>query len=115
MKALKKKSTKKKAVSLRVSKTRKSKKKEATPEIIFDSTIGKTDALFVSNPDENIKADLPASSQLDPDIDEVLKEIDVLEKAQQVKPAQQLEKQQEQLVNPVLPKKKSFWKRFLKI
>lgn len=114
-KVSKKKITKKKAASSRVTKTRKSKKKEATPEIIFDSRVGKTNALFVSNPEEEVKTDLIVTSQPDPDIDEALKEIDVLEKVQQVEPVQQPEKQQEQSVEQVLPEKKSFWKRLFRM
>ena len=102
-------------MSSRVSKTRKSNKKEATPEIIFDSRVGKTDALFVSDPEEEVKADLPVALPSDPDIDEALKEIDVLEKVQRVEPIQQPEKQQEQTVSPVLSEKKSFWKKLFRM
>ena len=101
-----KKTSKKKSAFSRKAKGRKRKKSrtgiKAHPEIIFDSTVGKTDALFVDNPDEKI----------DPAISEALKELDALEKTNQSSIAPQSAELQQEPVAPDQEKKKSFWQRF---
>jgi len=72
-KIISKKKTKKRVVVLR---TKKRKIKDPTPDIIFDSNLGKTDALFINNPVEE------KNKQVDPDIEQALKEFDVIQKNQ---------------------------------
>ena len=50
-----------------------------SPDIIFDSTTGKTDALFVSNPE------IVAKKDIDPEIDQALAELDALENMKKTK------------------------------
>jgi hypothetical protein len=61
----------KRSSALRIKKTRKD---AAVAENIFDSEVGKTDALFVDNP----KTDTQLNPQSNSDINEALKEFDVL-------------------------------------
>ena len=132
-----KKKTKKKVVSLRIKRAKKTKKilrksrgrkKDLSPDIIFDSQIGKTDALFVDEPKDTPVAQLPVDDQnealdngnkpelkipeilpeslLDPAINEALKEFDTLEKEPDVEKPNLPPRAQ---VQP--PDKKSFWQR----
>jgi hypothetical protein len=114
------------------------KRKESSPDIIFDSQIGKTDALFVDEPKDAPVAQLPVDDQnealdngnkpelkipeilpeslLDPAINEALKEFDTLEKQPDVEkpnlpPQVQAESPAQQPQPQQLQKKKSFWQR----
>jgi len=81
--------------------------KEVSQEVIFDSKIGKTDALFVSEPE----SPLPMSQE----IEKVLQEIDNPQQSQPQQPEPQTQPEKE---NPSLPKgisveKKSWWQKLL--
>lgn len=120
--------------------TRKNKKNEENPEVIFDSKIGKTDALFISDPkdslENNTPVQLPASevkpelkipeilpeSSLDPAINEALKEFDALPEVQNlVKEKENAEIGFEEMPSkdnlenkhPEEDPKKSFWQKIL--
>ena len=81
--------------------------KVASQEFIYDSRVGKTDALFV---------DEPKPEQIEPEIEEALKEFDTLEQPKQMPTAlPPMEKQDEM---QMLPKqgspdiqKKNFWQK----
>jgi hypothetical protein len=114
------------------------KRKDLSPDIIFDSQIGKTDALFVDNTKDTPVAQLPVDDQneapdngnkpklkipevlpkslLDPAINEALKEFDTLEKEPDVEkinlpPRVQAKPPAQQSQSQQLPDKKSFWQR----
>lgn len=97
---------------------KKRKKRRAPPDIIFDSTVGKTDALFVSKPEPaQESAQKPALlPQLDPAIAEALNEFDVLEKTQQTEPSinQPLTNQGDPEATPSIPKK-NFWEKLFSL
>lgn len=112
-KVIKKKSIKKPANSSPKAKKRKG-KKEMPEGIIFDSTIGKTDALFVSDPEP--VAQQNDQQRLNPIIDEVLKEIDESEKPETLVQPQQPEDLPKPIIQPVLEtKKKTWWQKLFKI
>ena len=78
--------TRKKSGSAQVKRNKiKKNKQETGPDIMFDSKIGKTDALFVSDP-ENTSPQVPGAIEsspeviLDPVIDQAIKEFDDLQK-----------------------------------
>lgn len=102
-KIAKKVANKKKSTSKKVAPKRRKKIQETNPEIIFDSKVGKTNALFVANPEPAVQNN--NQQLIDPAIEEALKEFDNLEKIKE--PAQP--------PTQPLPQKKSFWHKFFKI
>ncbi len=69
---------------VRVLRVKRVKKEVVASENIFDSEVGKTDALFVDNP----KTDGQLDPQADSEINEALKEFEVLQEEQVNEPAQ---------------------------
>ena len=115
--APKKKAVKKTTKSL--PKTRKKReKREMSSEVIFDSRVGKTDALFVDEPKPINPA--PVQEQLNPIIDDVLKEIDESEKSSVGTMPQEnpmgMEKPvlQPEIEPQLQAQKKSWWQRLFK-
>jgi len=81
------KAAKKKAKVSRIKKTLRrgsGRAKDLSPEIIFDSTVGNTDALFVSSPEPQKPAVIQPVNfvKTDPIIDEAIKEFDELQDTQ---------------------------------
>ena len=114
-----KKKVKKTASPLRAKKVNKKngKPKDASKDFIFDSTVGKTDALFVSDPETGmpVTSATPAPKEIDPAINEALKEFDDLQKTPvETRPAttQNTQKIPDSINADVKPKI-PFWKKFL--
>ena len=115
------KTTKKKAPKTKSPVVKKKKAKtEQSPEIIFDSRVGKTDALFVSDPEPTSAEPVASLPKLGPDIENALKEFDDLQKSDSTQPETQQpssqtppeeQPQQEQKEE----KKKSWWKKIFNI
>ena len=87
-----------------VTKKRKT-KKDLGPEIIFDSRVGKTDALFVDEPTPELKMpELFSDSILDPELNKSLQEFDAIQNPQPEPQAQPTQKQS-----------KRWWQKLFKI
>jgi hypothetical protein len=78
----------------------KAKNQELLGDIIFDSKVGKTDALFVENPQPAEQIANPP--RVEETLEEALKEFDALEKTQEPNQKPQVQK-------------KSFWQKLFKI
>lgn len=93
----------------------KKKSKSMDADIIFDSTLGRTDALFVDNP----KIDMPVSTKSDEAINEALKEFDELPEIKTETPdfsrpmeIPNIDSQLQQNQKVVPEDKKPWWKKY---
>lgn len=115
-KAVVKKTTKKVTAKKKV--IRKTKKTKPTEEIIFDSKIGKTEALFVSLPDQEASEAKPEDLEINPEIDKAIEEFDIVqgntkrnENMSEIK--EQVTEEQETGEQEIKKESKSFWQSLM--
>ena len=83
-------------------------KKDLNSEIIFDSRVGKTDALFVDEPKNIPEEKTTTPLILDSDLDNSLREFDAIQKEDAVTPSQA---QQQPSLNQKITEKKKWWQK----